>query len=151
MIRKLDTYECQYLLKQNYIGYMAYVYNNRPYVLPVTFYYNDKEHVILGYSGEGHKIKALRINNAVSLGVAEIDSVNNWKSISAHGTYKEFEGSSAKINLHKFSEGVKKIIIKREAKHLNHISEFSSKIYNGDFPIVFQIEIEELTGRERKF
>lgn len=151
MIRKLDTYECQYVLKKNYIGYMAYVYNNRPYVLPITFHYNDDEHVIIGYSGEGHKIRALRLNSAVSLGVAEIKSVDNWKSITAHGRYREFKGSSAKINLHKFSEGVKKVIIIRESKHLKHLSDFSSKIYKGSFPVVFQIKIEKLTGRERKF
>ena len=108
---------------------MAYIYNNRPYVVPITYYYDPRENTIIGYSGNGHKTKALRNNAAVSLEVAEIESVSNWESVLAHGTYREFDGSAAKINLHKFSEGVKRIIEKREHKSLDHITEFSSKIF----------------------
>ncbi|GAA4810095.1 pyridoxamine 5'-phosphate oxidase family protein [Litoribaculum gwangyangense] len=151
MIKTLTTFECTYLLKRNYIGYLGYIFNNRPYVVPITYYYDDIENTIIGYSGIGHKIKALRNNGLVSLEVAEIDSVSNWKSVLAHGIYREFEGSSAKINLHKFSERVKDVIKIKEGKHLSHISEFSSKIFKEGIPVVFQIEIEELTGRERQY
>lgn len=151
MIKTLDTYECKYLLKRNFIGYLAYIYNNHPYVVPITYYYDDNENAIIGYSGNGHKVKALRNNNATSLEVAEIDSVNNWKSVLVHGTYWEFEGTAAKINLHKFSEGVKEIIKNKEGKQLRHISEFSSKIFKEGLPVVFQIEIKELTGKERHY
>lgn len=151
MIKTLDTTECQRILRNNYIGYLAYIYNNRPFVVPITFYYDVLENVIIGYSGNGHKTKALRNNTAVSLEVAEIESVSDWESVQVHGTYREFEGSAAKINLHKFSEGVKKIISLRENKKMDHISEFSSKIFKEGAPVVFQIEIEELTGKERHY
>lgn len=151
MIKTLDTTECQRILRNNYIGYLAYIYNKRPYVVPITYYFDDLENAIIGYSGNGHKTKALRNNTAVSLEVAEIESVSNWESVLAHGTYREFEGSAAKINLHKFSEGVKKIIQTRENKKMDHISEFSSKIFKEGLPVVFQIKIEELTGKERHY
>jgi len=149
MIKNLDTYGCTYLLKRNYIGYLGYIFNNRPYVVPITYYYDSHENAIVGYSGIGHKVKSMRNNGAVSLEVAEIDTVSNWKSVLVHGTYREFEGSAAKINLHNFSEGVKEVIKYKEGKHLSHISEFSSKIFKEGLPVTFQIDIEEITGKER--
>tara|TARA_R110002072_G_scaffold271545_1_gene431538 strand:- start:229 stop:681 length:453 start_codon:yes stop_codon:yes gene_type:complete len=150
MILKLGKSKCRRVLSNNYIGHLAYVYNKSPYVIPITYHYDDIANAIIGYSGIGHKIKALRINSEVSLEVSEIDSVNKWQSVVVHGTYREFLGSTAKINLHKFSEGVKDIIKKTEARDLKFLSEFSSKIFKEGSPIVFKIDIEGLTGRERK-
>ena len=150
MILKLGKSKCRTLLSNNYIGHLAYIYKNRPFVIPVTYYYDDSTNALFGYSGDGHKINALRINNAVSLEVAEIESVNTWKSVSVQGAFYELEGSTAKINLHKFSEGVKSVVRIKEGRDLKYLSEFSSKIYKEGPPIVFKIDIEELTGRERK-
>jgi len=150
MILKLGKSKCRTLLSNNYIGHLAYIYKNRPFVIPVTYYYDDSTNALFGYSGDGHKINALRINNAVSLEVADIESVNTWKSVSVQGAFYELEGSTAKINLHKFSEGVKDVVRIKERRDLKYLSEFSSKIYKEGPPIVFKIDIEELTGRERK-
>ena len=150
MILKLGKSKCRTLLSNNYIGHLAYIYKNRPFVIPVTYYYDDSTNALFGYSGDGHKINALRINNAVSLEVADIESVNTWKSVSVQGAFYELEGSTAKINLHKFSEGVKRVVRIKEGRDLKYLSEFSSKIYKEGPPIVFKIDIEELTGRERK-
>lgn len=151
MIVKLGKLKCINLLRNNYIGHLAYVFNNQPYVVPITYYYDDSFHAIIGYSGIGHKIKALRINSAVSLEVPEIDSVNSWRSVLVLGTYREFLASSAKISLHNFSEGVKDIIKRKEGKDLKFLSEFSSKIYKEGLPVVFKIDIKEIIGRERRF
>ena len=150
MILKLGKSKCRTLVSRNYIGHLAYVYNNRPFVIPITYFYDDSTNALLGYSGNGHKINALRINNEVSIEVSEIDTVNNWRSVMVCGTYQEFSGSTAKINLHKFSEGVKDLIRKTEGKNLKYLSEFSSKIYKEGSPVVFKINIDELTGRERQ-
>ena len=150
MILKLGKSKCKKVLSNNYIGHLAYIDNNQPYVVPITYYYDDVTNAIIGYSGYGHKIKALRIKNVASIEVSEIDSVNKWRSVVVYGTYREFLGSTAKINLHKFSEGVKDIIKKTEGRDLKFLSEFSSKIFKEGSPIVFKIHIEDLTGRERK-
>ena len=150
MIQKLDKTKCRLLLSQNYIGHLSYIFNNKPYVVPITYYYDDMTNAIIGYSGIGHKIRALRINRDVSMEVSEVASVNNWKSVLVQGTYREFEGSTALMNLHKFAEGVKDIIKNVEGKELSFISDFSNKIYKEGQPVVFKIDVEELTGRERK-
>ena len=145
MIKSIPTEECELLLQQNYIGHLAYVYQHRPFVVPITYFYKDAK--IICYSNDGHKIKALRTNNAVALEVAEIGSVNNWQSAVAHGTYEELDGITAKAMLHEFSLGVKDVVLKKE---FDFIREFSVKIENGLIPIVFVIHVEEMTGKVRR-
>ena len=70
---------------------------------------------------------------------------------SAQGTYIELNGSEAKAKLHEFSLGVKHLIINKEQRKLDFISQFSSKLSANDFPVVFVIEIKELTGRMRNY
>lgn len=149
MFTDLENKEIQYILEHNYLGHLGYIYLNRPYVVPITYYFDKVQKAIIGYSGQGHKIIAMLINNAVSLQIEEVDSVTNWKSVLIHGTFEPLMGSSAKANLNKFTAGLRKIILKKEHKKANFISEFSSKIYNNDNPVVFIIKIKELTGKKR--
>ncbi|MFD2915800.1 pyridoxamine 5'-phosphate oxidase family protein [Psychroserpens luteus] len=150
MIRTLKQNESSRLLETNYIGNLSYIYQNRPFIAPITYFFDKANDVIIGYSAEGHKINAMRKNNNVSLSVSGIDSVNSWESVLAQGTFVELSGSDAKAQLHIFSLGVKDLIINKEHRKLDFISEFSSKIYKDDLPIVFQIKIEEITGKMRR-
>lgn len=151
MIKNLDDREKILLLRTNYIGNLSYIFENKSFVIPITYYYNEEQHNIIGYSGMGHKVKAMRKNNGVSLLVTEINSVNHWKSVLVQGTYKEEEeGATAKALLHQFSLGIKDLILQKELRDLDFISQFSSKIYKDDIPIVFTISIDKLTGRMRK-
>jgi nitroimidazol reductase NimA-like FMN-containing flavoprotein (pyridoxamine 5'-phosphate oxidase superfamily) len=149
MFINLEDKEIKFVLENNYIGHLGYIYQNKPYVVPITYYYDKESNTIICYSGKGHKIDAMRKNNDVSLQIADIESVTKWKSVLVHGTFKQHFGSDAKANLHRFSLGVKEVILEKERRELNFISEFSSKIYNDDVPIVFIIEIEEITGKKR--
>ena len=151
MIKTLDTKEKEIILKRNYIGYLAYIYNNEPFVVPITYFYNQESNNIICYSSDGHKLNALRKNNAASICITDIDSVNNWKSILVRGTFNLHFGSEAKAMLHQFSLGVKDIILKTENRDLDFISQFSSKIFNDNIPSVFTITVEEISGRMRKF
>jgi len=145
MIKSLNKSQCELLLRHNYIGHLSYIYQNRPFIVPITYFY--KNHQIICYSAEGHKISAMRLHNPVAMGVSEISSVKQWKSVVAHGSFQELEGPDAKALLHDFSLGVKESILQSEHKDLSFISEFSAKIKDKDIPIVFVISIDELTGK----
>jgi nitroimidazol reductase NimA-like FMN-containing flavoprotein (pyridoxamine 5'-phosphate oxidase superfamily) len=151
MIITLNTSENAYILHTNYLGSLGYIYNNKPFIVPITYFYNEEQHNIICYSGYGHKISALRKTNEVSLYVSVINSVNSWESVLVQGVYEEHTGSNAKAILHQFSTGVKKIILNQEQRRLNFINQFSSRIYNDDIPIVFTINIEGITGKRREF
>ncbi|MCK0178404.1 pyridoxamine 5'-phosphate oxidase family protein [Flavobacteriaceae bacterium S0862] len=149
MVKNLEKKEIKFILENNYIGYLSYISKSKPYVVPVTYYFDQVNNAIICYSGEGHKITAMRKNNAVSLQVLEVSTVNNWKSVLVHGKFEQHFGSDAKAYLHAFSLGVKDVIMEKEHIKLDYISEFSSKIYKGDNPIVYLIKIEEITGKKR--
>jgi len=150
MITNLKKEECLEILQNNYIGHLAYIYKKLPFVIPITYYFDKKNITVIGYTGEGHKTKALRLNNAVSLEIAEIQSIDEWKSILIHGTFEELEGPDAKYGLHKFSLGVKKLIQEKEKQELHFIPQFSGKTNSDAIPVVYQINIQEITGRARK-
>lgn len=150
MIRHLTDKECIFILSNNYIGHLAYIYNDKPFVAPITYFYDEKLNAIIGYSAEGHKVNAMRKKSSVCVEVSEIDSVNSWDSILVHGQYEELSGSEAKAHLHDFSLGVKDLIIRKEQRKLDFISQFSSKIYKDNFPIVFTIKYKTITGKTRR-
>jgi hypothetical protein len=149
MIINLEKLECINLIKNNYIGYLGYIYKDRPFVVPITYYFDEMSHSIIGYSTQGHKTKALRIHPFTSLEVVEIESINKWKSVLVQGTYKELSGSHSKSKLHTFSTGIKDLIKKKEERETTSIGDFSSKIYNDDMPVVFEIHIDALIGKQR--
>ncbi|WP_299124307.1 pyridoxamine 5'-phosphate oxidase family protein [uncultured Winogradskyella sp.] len=150
MIRALSNTEKLRLLKNNYIGYLSYIYRNRPFIAPITYYFDEKQNIIIGYSAEGHKVRSMRKNPNVCLNISDIASVNSWMSVLVQGEYEELSGSEAKAQLHAFSLGVKDLIMTKEHRELDFISEFSSKIYNDDLPIIFIIKIDEITGKIRR-
>lgn len=136
------------ILNSKYIGNLGYIYKNEPYVVPITYFYNENENNIICYSNIGHKITALRKKKQVSLCVSTIHSLNDWKSVVIKGTYKERSGSGAKAILHQFSLGIKKIIKNQENKELSFIHEFSCKVKNNDIPVIFTIEINDITSKQ---
>ncbi|PQV50457.1 hypothetical protein CLV33_102319 [Jejuia pallidilutea] len=149
MIRNLNKQECLLILNTNYIAHLAYLFGECPIIIPITYYYNEADDFIICYSACGQKINSMRKHNYVSLSVDEIESVNKWKCVLVEGTFKELKGPDAKYYLHEFAKGVKHIMANKEQKEANFISEFSSKLESEGTPIVFKIDILEVTGKQR--
>jgi uncharacterized protein len=150
MILDLTQNECTQMLNKNYIGHLAYMANKNPYTVPVTYYYHSETSRILSYSASGHKISAMRLNKSVSIGIDEIHSVVNWKSVLVHGVFKELTGPDAKFYLHEFANGVRSVLNRTE-KYVQFISDFSSKLNSKVPPVVYAIEVLDITGKYRKF
>ena len=149
MFKNLEAKEIDYILENNYIGQIGYIYNNRPFVVPITYFFDKENSAIICYSGDGHKMNAMRKNPTVSLLVSDVDTVTAWKSVLVHGVFEQHFGSDAKAYLHKFSLGIKAVILEKEHSKANFISDFSSKIYKDNVPSVFIIKIEDITGKKR--
>ncbi|MCX7546721.1 pyridoxamine 5'-phosphate oxidase family protein [Xanthomarina sp. F1114] len=149
MIKNLETKECHFILENNYIGHLGYISENIPYVVPITYFFDKKENHIICYSAEGHKIQAMRKNKQVSLQVANVHSINQWKSVIVHGHSELHFGNEARTYLHDFSLGIKNIITETEYQKVDFISEFSSKIDKDEAAFIFLIKIDSLTGKKR--
>lgn len=150
MIRDLNILDSKAILANNYIGNLSYIHNNQPYVVPITYFFDSDNNTIIIYSSLGHKTEALQKNNAVSLGVTEIKTINNWKSVLALGNFIALSSTDARAYLRVFATGIKELIARKEEKHPLFISEFSSKIYQEKTPIVFKIKVDTITGKYRE-
>jgi len=150
MYINLEAKESKLVLENNYLGHLSYIYQNRPYVVPITYYYDVEKNVIICYSGEGHKMHAMRQNNRVAMNVIDVAALTKWKSVTIHGTFEQLFASEAKSYLHAFSLGIKALVAEKELKELSFISEFSSKMVNENLPMIFIIKIDEITGKLRK-
>lgn len=145
----MNNEECLQILSNNYVGHLGYIFEKKPYVVPITYFYNQENNSIICYSGKGQKLKALRKKKFVSLEIDEIESINQWRSVLVHGEFEELHQTDAKYLLHAFALGVEKLIAKKEKRELHAISEFSSKIIQEEIPIVFRIKDLEWTGKSR--
>ncbi|MFH4965205.1 pyridoxamine 5'-phosphate oxidase family protein [Gaetbulibacter sp. M235] len=141
--------DCIQVLNDNYIAHLGYIFNNVPFITPITYYYDQKENIIISYSDEGHKISAMRLNPFVAFQLEEINSINNWKSVLIVGEFEELKGSEAKMQLHKFAQNVKSLIAKKETKNPESINFFSSKLNTGNIPIVYRIKVNEILGKQQ--
>lgn len=133
---------------KNYIGHLGYISASVPHVIPITYFHDAEEKCIISYSSEGHKLDAMRRFDSVSLQVDEITDVHHWQSVLIHGKFQELKGSTAKKYLHKFAEGVQKIIEEQQGD-AKFISDFSSRISGEEAPVVFMIRINGINGKER--
>jgi len=150
MFEKIAKDEYLKMLSNNYIASLAYIADSTPYIVPITYYYNEKENIIISYSNEGHKINAMRLNNSVSIQLDEIESLDNWKTLLLIGEFEELNGSEAKMYLHSFAQNVKKLLAQQESKNPEVINSFSSKISSDSIPIIYRIKILDVITRKKQ-
>lgn len=149
MIKELGTSECFEILKSNHIGRLAYIFENIPYAVPITYFHDAEENCIIGYSAKGHKIDAMQKNGVVTLQVDDIRLIQKWSSVLVHGNYEELAGSTAKKYLHRFAMGVRKILVKESGVKSEFIQDFSSRLQGEMIPIVYRINISDINGKFR--
>ena len=148
-MKTITSTESTQLLAENYIGRLGYISKERVEIIPITYYFDPDHNSILSYSGQGSKIDAMRKNPLISFQVDEITNLEKWKSVLLYGKFEELTGIDAKHMLRIFSQGVKKVIKNKEHSYPGFIQNFSSKEESSDTPIVYRINIDEITGRER--
>jgi len=149
MIKDLKISECLELLGNNYIGRLAFVMGKSPYIVPITYFHDAEEKSILSYSAEGHKLEAMRQHDSVAFQVDDIESIQNWRSVQVHGKFEALTGSTAKKYLHRFAEGVQETIARLKGEHPKFIQDFSARLQNGNVPVVYRIQITDITGKVR--
>lgn len=147
MITALTENECLQFLAKNCVGHIAYLKNKQPYLVPITYFFNQKETLIC-YSSEGDKINALRAHKKTALCTSVIHDFNDWKSVQAVGDFEEIVGSDAKLCLREFTNGIKFILENTAGKSLHFVNEFSNKSKKNEIPVVFKVHIHQLTGKK---
>ena len=147
MLKNLKIDDCLKVLGNNYIGRLGYIFGQIPYITPITFYHDTDAKCIISYSAKGHKLHAMRQYNKVTLQVDEIESLQRWRSVLVQGQFEELQGSSAKLYLHRFAEGIREIMSGKNQGVPKYIKDFSSKIDSRGVPTVYRIIINDVTGK----
>lgn len=149
-VHTMETSECLELLGENYIGRLAYISWGTPHINPITYYHDAEEKCILSYSAPGFKIDAMEKQGSVAFQVDDIRSIQQWRSVLIQGRFEQLEGSTAKMHLHRFSEGVQRTIAQKEGEAPKFIKDFSSRLQEREIPIVYRIHITDIVGKFRE-
>lgn len=144
----LSKAECLEEVKRHYVAKLGYILNDCPFIVPITYYFDKAENCILGYSVHGHKIEGMRKNTTVCMYIDSITSVKNWKSILIHGSFEELSKVDSAFYLNRLREGVRDLLNDTNDKETRAMEEFSNVKFPQGEPIVYRINIWDITGRK---
>jgi nitroimidazol reductase NimA-like FMN-containing flavoprotein (pyridoxamine 5'-phosphate oxidase superfamily) len=139
MLGELTSDEIDHVLRSEAIGRIGCYAYGRPYVVPITYAYDGV--AIYGHSREGLKLRMMRSHPTVCFEVDRMDSLSNWKSVIAIGTFSELEAKEADIAME---------LLRRRLAPLvpSATSVPDSRLHASGLPwSVFRILLGERTGR----
>ena len=96
IISDITAQECRMHLAASRVGRLACVRDGMPYVVPISFVYEDGH--IDSFSLIGHKVWAMRGHPQVCFEVDEICSPRSWWSVIAFGRYEELSEAGPRQN-----------------------------------------------------
>jgi nitroimidazol reductase NimA-like FMN-containing flavoprotein (pyridoxamine 5'-phosphate oxidase superfamily) len=92
MIHELHPDEIGSVLHRHHVGRLACVVDGAPYVVPITYAYQDG--VIVGHTLPGQKLEALRANPQVAFEVDERWEADTWRSVVVRGVFEELSSAT---------------------------------------------------------
>lgn len=93
MIEELGPSQIERLLHEQVIGRIGCHALNRTYVVPITYAYIDG--AVVSHTGNGLKVRMMRMNPSVCFEVDDLRRLPRWSSVIAFGRYEELQGQVA--------------------------------------------------------
>ncbi len=95
MLGTLTSEEIDAVLREQAIGRIGCCAFGRPYVVPITYAYDGV--AVYAHAREGLKLRAMRSNPSVCFEVDHMESLSEWKSVIAMGTFSELKEREADL------------------------------------------------------
>jgi nitroimidazol reductase NimA-like FMN-containing flavoprotein (pyridoxamine 5'-phosphate oxidase superfamily) len=135
MINRISSDEARLLLGEGCVGRLGCVVDGGPYVVPVSYIFEDDS--IYVHSLAGRKTRALAANPRACLQVDDIKDAFNWRSVIAFGSYEEIT-----------DEAERRWALRRLLSRFPQLTPVESvPVHDGQSSvIVFRIRVEEITG-----
>jgi nitroimidazol reductase NimA-like FMN-containing flavoprotein (pyridoxamine 5'-phosphate oxidase superfamily) len=92
MIHELHPDEIESVLHRHHVGRLACVLAGEPYLVPITYSYQDR--FIYGHTLPGQKLDAMRAESRVSFEVDERWETDTWRSVVVRGVFEELTTES---------------------------------------------------------
>ncbi len=146
MIHILSPEGIEALLKQNYIGHLACCEDNKPYVVPITYYYDEPSNSLISYTAEGKKVEILRNNPQVCVEVSDVKHLSHWQSVILEGTFEELSGMEAMEGIRLLSTQLTRLINEQGHPRVEFIEDMNRA--REDSPkVIYRVRITDKDGR----
>ena len=89
----MDATQLDLALRSELVGRIGCFAGGRTYVAPVAYAYDGQN--VYGWSREGSKLRVMRVNPEVCFEIDHVESLDNWHSVIAWGTFEELRGQGA--------------------------------------------------------
>ena len=152
MSRDLTVEEMEKVLSAESFGHLACTDGNRPYIVPMAFYYDNN--VLYSQTMEGRKVEMLRSNPHCAFHVQTVKK-RDWLSVICEGKFEElnFSQISNKQSVEAIRALIKKLSSIQDTMGI-HISFKergmpNSVTIDGKESTFFRIVIDSMSGRGR--
>ncbi len=136
--RELTKEECAALLSASRYGRLGLSSNDMPYVIPMSYVYSDNK-IFLHSRGVGKKIDFVSKNPKVCFQIDRVDK-NNWSSVIAYGKARLSSDIAAKCKMFD--------IFNQKGMAGHGGKQFQREELEKMQMTIWEIEVEEMTGRE---
>ena len=93
MINDLTEDAINLVFSTHCVGHLGCVADGEPYVVPVTYIYDDG--YVYGHTNRGRKMDSVRSHPNVCFQVDDIQDMKHWRSVIGWGRFEELEGEAA--------------------------------------------------------
>ena len=146
MLGSLSEQQIEQVLRSEVVGRIGCTTDNgRVYVVPITYAYDST--CIYGHSGDGMKLRAMRAHPSVCFEVEHIDSLANWRSVIAWGSYEELEGDAAEAGMRLLIDRLMPLMASETSGPPHRQQDKST---SGQHAAIYRIRLTERTGRYEK-
>jgi len=135
-MRSILEKEGEELLTAARIGRLGCVDNGEPYVVPISYYFEDGS--IYSHSLPGHKIDILRSHPRACLQVDDIENDFNWRSAIAYGDFEEIHGPAERLAI------LRKLLSRFPL--LTPVESTMALDASAPDSVVFRIRVDRITG-----
>jgi uncharacterized protein len=138
-IREMIEKDIKELLVRMGYGHLGCAQDNRPYVVPIQYIYENS--CVYIYTNDGKKAEILRSNPYVCLQVEEVVDNGNWQSVVAEGMAQQVTDSSEADSILRLMNS--RIASPTPAMGITWVNNWIS----AKKEMIFKITIETLSGR----
>ena len=135
-MKTLQEKEARALLSACRIGRLGCIDNGEPYVVPISYVFEDGS--VYSHSLSGRKIEALRAHPRACLQVDEIESDFEWRSVIAYGNFEEILVPSDRRSI------LSKLLARFPL--LTPVESLMAQDAGAPDSVVFRIRIDRITG-----
>jgi len=146
MLGALSEDEIEDLLKKQTTGRIGCHADGITYVVPINYVYQDG--CIYEHSSAGKKIEMLQSNPLICFQVDEIQSITNWKSVIAWGSYKQItEREEMQKVMKEIINHIMPFFTDPNVHPSHGITESESDVGTSIELILYKIFLDKKTGR----